>query len=232
MASHDELANGLSGGVLHGEAPDLVKRDFTADRPNALRVMDRTYVAISAGMVYVASSTCSRARSSVGPSRRTCRPGWSSTRSSTPGSTVVRSSRVSSVTPTPGRKADSTGSNTTELIRRQGPWRTVDDVELATLQWVRWFNTERLRRAMPNWPSSRTPPVQTQCGVHHLSGARFSPSACMQLTTRHPPALPTAQPHPTTTRQPAGHQMQIPQTSPTPRLATTHQTTHRDHCST
>jgi hypothetical protein len=42
LASHDELANGLSGGVLHGEAPDLVKRDFTADRPNALRVMDRT----------------------------------------------------------------------------------------------------------------------------------------------------------------------------------------------
>ena len=27
----------------------------------------------------------------------------------------------------------------TELIRRRAPWRTVDDVELATLGWVDWF---------------------------------------------------------------------------------------------
>ena len=34
----------------------------------------------------------------------------------------------------------------TELIRgpQQGPWRTVDDVELATLGWVHWHNTARL----------------------------------------------------------------------------------------
>jgi putative transposase len=31
-----------------------------------------------------------------------------------------------------------------ELIRPQGPWRTVGDVELATLTWVHWFNTTRL----------------------------------------------------------------------------------------
>jgi len=33
-----------------------------------------------------------------------------------------------------------------ELIRGpgQGPWRTVEDVELATLSWVHWFNTQRL----------------------------------------------------------------------------------------
>ena len=33
-----------------------------------------------------------------------------------------------------------------ELIRGpgQGPWKTVEDVELATLGWVHWFNTERL----------------------------------------------------------------------------------------
>jgi putative transposase len=30
-----------------------------------------------------------------------------------------------------------------ELIRRQGPWRDVDHVELGTAQWVAWFNTER-----------------------------------------------------------------------------------------
>jgi len=40
----------------------------------------------------------------------------------------------------------------TELIRRRGPWRTVDDVELATLQWVRWFNTERPHSALGDVP--------------------------------------------------------------------------------
>lgn len=29
-------------------------------------------------------------------------------------------------------------------VRLQGPWRTVDDVELATLGWVTWFNIARL----------------------------------------------------------------------------------------
>jgi len=32
----------------------------------------------------------------------------------------------------------------TEVIRRRGPWRGIDDVEFATLEWVHWFNTRRL----------------------------------------------------------------------------------------
>jgi len=32
----------------------------------------------------------------------------------------------------------------TEVIRQQGPWRNLDHVEYATLDWVAWFNTERL----------------------------------------------------------------------------------------
>ena len=32
----------------------------------------------------------------------------------------------------------------TELIRRRGPWRTVEQVELATLEWVWWWNNQRL----------------------------------------------------------------------------------------
>jgi putative transposase len=35
----------------------------------------------------------------------------------------------------------------TELIRRRGPWKTVDDVELATLEWVDWHNNRRLHTA-------------------------------------------------------------------------------------
>jgi transposase InsO family protein len=32
----------------------------------------------------------------------------------------------------------------TEVIRRRGPWKGLDEVEYATLEWVHWFNTERL----------------------------------------------------------------------------------------
>ncbi len=32
----------------------------------------------------------------------------------------------------------------TEVIRQAGPWRGLEDVEYATLEWVAWYNTERL----------------------------------------------------------------------------------------
>ena len=32
----------------------------------------------------------------------------------------------------------------TEVVRRRGPWRGLEDVEFATLEWVHWYNTQRL----------------------------------------------------------------------------------------
>jgi putative transposase len=32
----------------------------------------------------------------------------------------------------------------TEVIRRRGPWRNIEDVEYATLEWVDWFNNRRI----------------------------------------------------------------------------------------
>jgi len=32
----------------------------------------------------------------------------------------------------------------TELVRNKGPWQGLDDLELATLEWVDWFNHRRL----------------------------------------------------------------------------------------
>ena len=32
----------------------------------------------------------------------------------------------------------------TELIKPRGPWRSLTDVELATAEWVEWFNNTRL----------------------------------------------------------------------------------------
>jgi transposase InsO family protein len=40
----------------------------------------------------------------------------------------------------------------TELIRRCGPWRSVEAVELATLAWVDWFNHRRLLEPIGNIP--------------------------------------------------------------------------------
>jgi putative transposase len=36
----------------------------------------------------------------------------------------------------------------TELVRRRGPWRGLDDLELATLEWVDWWNHRRLHQAL------------------------------------------------------------------------------------
>ena len=49
-----------------------------------------------------------------------------------------------------------------ELIRQQGPWRTVDDVELATLGWVTWFNTARLHGTLGD-----IPPVEYEAAYRH-----------------------------------------------------------------
>jgi len=40
----------------------------------------------------------------------------------------------------------------TELIRPQGPWRTAEEVELATLAWVDWWNHRRLHSACNGVP--------------------------------------------------------------------------------
>ena len=40
----------------------------------------------------------------------------------------------------------------TEVIRCQGPWRNRDAVEMATPEWVDWFNNRRLFEALGDIP--------------------------------------------------------------------------------
>jgi putative transposase len=40
----------------------------------------------------------------------------------------------------------------TELIHRRGPWRSLDQVELATAEWVDWYNWRRLHGALDDIP--------------------------------------------------------------------------------
>jgi putative transposase len=49
----------------------------------------------------------------------------------------------------------------TEVIGPRGPWRTVDSVEYATLEWVDWFNNRRLLE-----PIGDVPPVEFELAYH------------------------------------------------------------------
>ena len=49
----------------------------------------------------------------------------------------------------------------TELIRRRGPWKGLDEVEYATLEWVDWFNHRRLLE-----PIGHVPPAEFEAAYH------------------------------------------------------------------
>ena len=154
---------------------DLVERNFTVSRPNALWVADLTYVATWAGFVYAAFVIDAFARRIVG---------WRVSRSLSAELTldaleqalyarpeleqlVHHSDRggqylsiryterltEAGIEPSVGSVGDSfdnalaetvIGLFKTEVIRRYGPWRDLDSVEFATLEWVDWFNNRRL----------------------------------------------------------------------------------------
>ena len=58
----------------------------------------------------------------------------------------------------------------TEVIRRRGPWRTIDAVEYATLEWVDWFNHRRLLEPIGNIP----PAELEQAYYRQLEGSAIS----------------------------------------------------------
>ena len=43
----------------------------------------------------------------------------------------------------------------TEVIRQQGPWRNIEEVEFATLTWVDWFSNRRLIEPIGNVPPAK-----------------------------------------------------------------------------
>jgi putative transposase len=58
--------------------------------------------------------------------------------------------------------AESTiGLYKTECVHREGPWRSLDQLELATLTWVDWYNNDRLHSAI-GW----VPPAEYE-QAHH-----------------------------------------------------------------
>ena len=63
----------------------------------------------------------------------------------------------------------------TELVRGpgRGPWRTIDDLELATLSWVHWHNKERLHSYLGD-----VPPIEFEA----VYDANISAPALIEIT--------------------------------------------------
>ena len=58
-----------------------------------------------------------------------------------------------------------------ELIHRRGPWKTKEAVELATLEWVSWFNHHRLLE-----PIGYIPPAQAQANYWRQQAQDIEPA--------------------------------------------------------
>jgi putative transposase len=184
---------------------DLVERQFSAQRPNQLWVVDFSYVASWVGFVYVAFCIDVFSRMITG---------WRAAKSMTTDlvldalemgiwqrqraghdlqGLVHHSDAGSQYTsiryterlieagaqPSIGSVGDSydnalaesiIGLFKTELIRRKGPWRNLDAVELATLEWVDWYNKRRLFEAIGD-----IPPAEAEA-QHYLT-----PSPILQM---------------------------------------------------
>ncbi len=59
-----------------------------------------------------------------------------------------------------------------ELIHRRGPWKTRESVELATLQWVHWFNHNRLLE-----PIGYVPPAEAEANYWRQLASEVTPVA-------------------------------------------------------
>jgi putative transposase len=77
------------------------------------------------------------------------------------------------ITPSVGSVGDSfdnalaetiNGLYKTELIKARGPWKNVDDVEIATAEWVDWFNHRRLYEYCADMPPAE---LETAYYAHH-----------------------------------------------------------------
>jgi len=164
---------------------DRVKRNFSAERPDALWVSDLTYVATWRGFVYVAFVIDAYARRIVGwRVSNTLRTDLALDaleqalyeRAPGTGQGLVHHSdrgtqylsiryterlKQAGLEPSVGSVGDSydnalaesiIGWYKTEVIRRRGPWRDLEAVEFATLEWVHWFNHHRLFEAIGHIP--------------------------------------------------------------------------------
>ena len=156
---------------------DLVQRDFTACRPDQLWVADFTYVRTHRGFVYTAFVVDVYSRMIVGWNVSASMKAdlvlaalnqaiWDRQCSeqlvhhSDRGKqylSVAYSNRLqdADIVPSVGSSGDSYalaetihGLYKAEVIHKDGPWHSVEQVELATLDWVAWYNRRRIMKPL------------------------------------------------------------------------------------
>lgn len=57
----------------------------------------------------------------------------------------------------------------TELVRRKGPWRAPEQVEIATLEWIDWWNHRRLHEAIGHVPPAEKEAIYYKEKVPEMS---------------------------------------------------------------
>jgi putative transposase len=189
---------------------DLVERQFKAQRPDQLWVVDFTYVATWVGFVYVAFCVdvysrlitgwrCSSSMSTDLPLDALEMGIWQRQRTGHSIRGLVHHSDAGSqytsiryterlaeagAKPSIGSVGDSydnamaesiIGLFKTEVIRRQGPWRSRDTVEMATLEWVDWYNNRRLFEAIGD-----IPPAEAESNYYATTTPSESPRMAEQ----------------------------------------------------
>jgi putative transposase len=166
--------------------PDLVERDFTADRPNRLWVTDLTYVPTWQGVAYGCFIIDAFSRQIVGWrvasnmrtqmvlnalemarwARGTRLEGLVAHSDAGSQYTSIRyGERLDEIgaVPSIGSVGDSYDNALAESVNSlykteliygpdQGPWRNIEDVELATLGWIHWYNTQRIHSYLNDVP--------------------------------------------------------------------------------
>jgi transposase InsO family protein len=150
---------------------DRVNRNFTAQHPNQLWVSDFTFVSTWQGFAYVAFIVESTL-DTTGLIHHSDR-----------GSQYVSirySDRLAQadIEPSVGSTGDSydnalaetiNGLYKTEVVRKKGPWKTIEALEWETLNWVHWFNQERLLEPIGHIPPAEFEALyersQQQCSV-------------------------------------------------------------------
>jgi putative transposase len=177
-------------------APDLVRRNFTAEAPNRLWLVDFTYVPTWSGTCFTAFVSDACSRRIVGWRTAESMPTqlpldalemalWTRQRAGQDVDGVIHHSDAGSqytairytsrladagAVASIGTVGDSydnaeaeslIGLYKAECVRPDGPFRGLDDLELATLSWVHWFNHQRLHSAI-----AYATPVEHETAYH------------------------------------------------------------------
>ncbi|MFI0422817.1 IS3 family transposase [Spongiactinospora sp. 9N601] len=163
----------------HDRAADRLRRYFTATRANAAWVADFTHVTAWCGVVYVAIVGCAASPTkhttlvldaldmALWRRARTGHPAGPGLIHHSDAGSQYTSFRFTTRLPAAGIDASigtvgdaldnalmesQIGLYKTEPIKPRGPWRRLADVELATAEWVSWFNPTRLHSAIGHLP--------------------------------------------------------------------------------